>query len=267
MIASGSARWRDGVVLTVHGCSVLVRTAPDPVELRVDVAVDASADGADPRRALDRIEETFAWVHARFGEIGVKALVPLPNDPDEDVELQVLQRLDREGIRTYHYETAEDTRGYPVAQLLSGLRGAPASEEAKGSALARLLAWLETWPGTAAAASLLMAIAALVLLPMPWREWDQKAGWAMVIAVVTYLLVRRSDPELIYRRLLWLTVPGSLAMLLLGASFQVGIWTPEAFVHGQVGAGSVWAPVVAVIAVTTILAAADICVMRLRQAG
>ena len=110
-----------------------------------------------------------------------------------------------------------------------------------------------------------MAIAALVLLPLPWREWDQKAGWAVVIAVVTYLLVRRSDPELIYRRLLWLTVPGSLAMLVLGASLHVGVWTPDAFVQGQIGTASIWAPVVAVVAVTSILAAADICLTRLRR--
>jgi internalin A len=263
LIAEGSARWRDGVVLTLHGCELLVCAAP--VDRRVDVGLAAGGAQAEPRRAMERIEDAFDELHRQFGAIGARAFVPLPDLPEEDVELEVLRRLDREGSPTYRHEAVDGLREFLVAELLSGRREVAETGPPEPARLGRFLVWLETWPGTAAAASALMALAALVLVPVPWREWDQKAGWAVVIAVVTYLLVRRSDPELIYRRLLWLTVPGGLAMLLLGLSFQVGFWTPEAFVQGRIGSDSVWAPVVAVLGVTSILAIADHLLTRLRR--
>jgi internalin A len=262
LIGEGSARWRDGVVLTLHGCHALVRATP--AERRIDVGLDASGEHADSRRAVETIEDEFAELHGAFGEIGATALVPLPDRAGE-VGLGVLRRLAREGVATYRYEGDDGARDYDVRELLSGVREVDASQAEKRTAAARVLAWLETWPGTAAAAASLMAIAAPILLPLPWSEWDQKLAWGAVLAGVTYLVVRRSDPALIYRRLVWITVPASLAMLLLGGSVQFGIWAPAAFIEGRIGAGSIWVGAFAFVIVTAILATADVHLQKLHR--
>jgi hypothetical protein len=257
-ISEGSACWRDGVLLTLHGCHVLVRAVP--AERRIDIGLDARGEHADPRRAIEAIEDEFEQLHREFGEIGARALVPLPDRVGEEVDLAVLRRLTRERARTYRHESPDGPRDYAVRELLSGVREVDEPQ----TAAARLLAWLETWPGTAAAAAALMAIVAPILLPLPWREWDQKLALGMVLAVVTYFVVRRSDPALIYRRLIWTTVPPCLVLLLFGVSIQFGIWAPAAFIEGQIGAGSIWAAAFAFVAVSAILAAADLYLTKLR---
>jgi internalin A len=262
LIGEGSARWRDGVVLTLHGCHALVRAMP--AERRVDIGLDASTEHADPRRAIEAIEDEFGKLHREFGAIEAKAFVPLPDRVDE-VDIAVLRRLARENVHNYRHESADGARDYKVRELLSGVREADEVEPVELSTAARILAWLETWPGTAFAAAVIVALAASVVVPLPWSEWDQKLGWGLVLAVVTYLVVRRSDPQLIYRRLLWITVPASLAMLLLGGSVQFGIWAPGAFIEGRVGAGSIWVGASAFVIVAAILATADVHLQKLRK--
>jgi len=262
LIGEGSARWRDGVVLTLHGCHVLVRVTP--ADRRLDVGVDASGQHADPRRAIEAIENEFDKLHREFGAIGAKGMVPLPDRAEEEVDLAVLQRLARERTLSYRHESADGPRDYSVRELLSGVRETDESIETSSSA-ARVLTWLQTWPGTAAALAALMMLVVPILLPLPWSEWDQKLAWGAVFAGVTYFVVQRSDPALIYRRLVWITVPVCLSMLLLGASLQFGAWGSDAFIEAQIGVGSVWAAAVAFVIVTALLIVADLHLTRLRS--
>lgn len=123
-LAEPPTRWRNGVVLDIYGCAVLVRA--DPYQQRIDVKVDARAFGADaPRTALSVVRAYFEDVHKTYAQVAVKERVPLHDQPEVDVAYSHLRKLEElQGLKhRFLPEGAE--HDYAVGELLEGLEREP----------------------------------------------------------------------------------------------------------------------------------------------
>ncbi|MGF1457142.1 MAG: hypothetical protein ACFB6R_17420, partial [Alphaproteobacteria bacterium] len=119
-MVADDTRWRTGCVLTVEGCTVLVRGAMDKRE--IDILVDGP--GRRRQAALAAINVHLNRVHGLNPECEPQARVPFPHRPDRDVGYDYLLRLedqDRYGP-DYRWEPEGAEQEYTVSELLDGVK-------------------------------------------------------------------------------------------------------------------------------------------------
>ena len=111
-------RWRTGVVLGAAGCKVLVRGDRD--NRRIDIEVCGPAERQ--RSALNVVLNDLEHVHGLNREIGAKALVPLPDQPELSVGYQHLLNLEERHRLDHTFDPEDADRSYTVRELLEGVR-------------------------------------------------------------------------------------------------------------------------------------------------
>ena len=111
-------RWRTGVLLGAAGCKVLVRGDRD--QRRIDIQVAGPAERQ--RAALNVVLNDLEYVHGLNPEIGAKARVPLPDQPEVSVSYQHLLNFEERNGLDYEYYPEEAERSYTVRELLQGVR-------------------------------------------------------------------------------------------------------------------------------------------------
>jgi nucleoside phosphorylase/GTPase SAR1 family protein len=109
--------WRTGVVLGAEGCLILVRG--EPALNRVEIQV---AGKTGRRAALGIVRNYFDGVHGYYARLPVKAKVPLPGQPEEDVGYEYLVELERDEGPDYIWRPEGAARKYSVRELLEGVR-------------------------------------------------------------------------------------------------------------------------------------------------
>jgi small GTP-binding protein len=185
-------RWRSGVILATRGCEVLVIADPDA--RRVDLEVSGQA--ALRRAALNVVLNHLERVHALNPEAEPLALVPLPEQPDQQVRYEHLLELERRYGSDHAFLPEGAGREYTVRELLEGVRrdtGAPPPREPQArpevepsavpdrimlcgifiAALAALILLRNNWPVA------VLVVLILLLLPVIWaflRNGGQLSG-------------------------------------------------------------------------------------------
>lgn len=109
--------WRYGLVLQAEGCQILVRA--DRTHNRVEIQV---AGKPGQRRALSIVRNYFDAVHAHYAKLPVKAKVPLPEQPEIDVEYEHLLIVESEDGPDWSFRPPGAARKYTVRELLEGVR-------------------------------------------------------------------------------------------------------------------------------------------------
>ena len=117
-LAKKRTRWRTGVLLGAAGCKVLVQGNRDG--RRIDIRVAGPAERQ--RAALNVILNDLEHVHRLNPEIGAKARVPLPDQPELSVGYQHLLNLEERHGPDYGFDPEEAERSYTVRELLEGVR-------------------------------------------------------------------------------------------------------------------------------------------------
>lgn len=219
------------------GCQVLV--SGDRSRRVVDIGVSGPA--AMRRSALNTVLNDLERVHRMNPEIGEKARVPLPDQPELDESYEHLLVLEEEDGAGYEYRPSGARRKYAVHELLEGVRldprwdddmgprggrrprpdPRPAPDPAPPPAPARPLSWMTVSALTAAGAMALYL--ALTFTPDAWRLW---AGGLVSTGLVGFVFMIFHDPDLIYRRL---AVAVTATVLLANVAGK----TIELFVNGQ----------------------------------
>jgi hypothetical protein len=112
--------WRNGVVLHIHECRVLVEAKLDDaiVEFQVQGRINRCRD------ALNVAVAHLEIVHRRFGELGADACVPLPEQShlDESYDHLLILEEDEPGGPNHQYRPRGAKRKYTVSELLNGVR-------------------------------------------------------------------------------------------------------------------------------------------------
>jgi hypothetical protein len=111
-------RWRNGTVLGVEDCIILIRAEPGKNRVEILIA------GPSPRRrtALAIVRNHFEAVHERYARLNVKARVPLPEQPEVDVGYDHLVKLEQRFTLDHGVEPEDAERSYTVRELLEGVR-------------------------------------------------------------------------------------------------------------------------------------------------
>lgn len=119
-----NTRWRNGAILEIQGCAVLVRA--DPYKACIDVRVDGNATDAEaPRGVLSVVRAYFEDVHETYANVSVKERVPLPDETDVDVDYAHLRKLEQQHGAKYRYQPEGADREYTVSELLEGIEREP----------------------------------------------------------------------------------------------------------------------------------------------
>ena len=114
-------RWKNGAVLAVVGCRILVRA--DHEFSRVDIAVAGPVEHR--RTALNIILDDLQEAHSRLMEFPPKAVVPLQENSDVSVGYAHLERLEQMNGPSYGFLPEGAERTYTVSELLNGVRREP----------------------------------------------------------------------------------------------------------------------------------------------
>ncbi len=114
-------RWRSGVLLNVSGCRVLV--AADKISKKVDIEIDGGGNPNQSRGALETIRNLFFMVHRHNPEVKATAIVPIPDNPDKEVDYEELLEFEKdEGFGPNHRIQKKQDGGYwTVSELLDGV--------------------------------------------------------------------------------------------------------------------------------------------------
>jgi internalin A len=125
-LAGKRSRWKQGVELAAADCNMLI--IADLEDRRVDIEVA----GPLPlrRSALNIVLNDLDAVHRLNPEAEPIALVPLPDNPKEQVRYEHLLMLEREKGPDYAFFPEGATREYQVSELLDDVRrGASARQQ------------------------------------------------------------------------------------------------------------------------------------------
>jgi hypothetical protein len=114
-------RWRGGVMLATRDCEVLVLADAD--QRRVELEV--SGPPALRRSALNVVLNDLDAVHALNPEAEPLALVPLPDQSDQQVRYEHLLELERRYGAEHSFLPEGSRREYTVRELLEGVRRDP----------------------------------------------------------------------------------------------------------------------------------------------
>jgi hypothetical protein len=128
-VLPGMPRWRTGAVLVARDCEVLVLADPD--QRRIDLQV--SGPVALRRAALNVVLNDLAAVHELNPEAEPTALVPLPDQPDEQVRYEHLLVLEERFGADHRYWPEAARREYTVGELLEGVRRDPVASSRRPS--------------------------------------------------------------------------------------------------------------------------------------
>ncbi len=175
-VLPGMPRWRTGAVLVARDCEVLVLADPD--QRRIDLQV--SGPVALRRAALNVVLNDLETVHALNPEAEPLALVPLPEQPDQQVRYEHLLELERRYGSDHAFLPEGAGREFTVRELLEGVRRDP------GASLRRELhVRSEAEPSTVPFGIMLCfiiiaALAALILL---------RDHWPVAVLVIVILLL------------------------------------------------------------------------------
>jgi len=108
--------WRTGAVFRILNCPILVQGSTEPQQLDFKIA----GPPQKRRDALEILLKMLGEVHKPHKELGEKAVVPLPDNPQLCVSYEHLKRLEEKKIQNYFPDGAE--REYSVQELLEGVR-------------------------------------------------------------------------------------------------------------------------------------------------
>jgi C-terminal of Roc, COR, domain len=117
-LAGRRSRWKQGVELAAAGCDMLI--VADLEDRRVDIEVVGPSTLR--RSALNIVLNDLDAVHRLNPEAEPVALVPLPDNPKEQVRYEHLLVLERERGPDYPYFPDGATHEYKVSELLDGVR-------------------------------------------------------------------------------------------------------------------------------------------------
>ena len=129
LLTESPTYWRNGTVLAIEGCRVLIRG--NLREERVFIQVQGPATdgteyrgdriaGAARRRALAVVRDYFSTIHVGIPRLRAKAKIPLADDPEAPpVDYEYLLELERDGVRELRFEGA--SRIHTVRDLLQGV--------------------------------------------------------------------------------------------------------------------------------------------------
>ena len=107
--------WRNGVVIRVDGCEVLVRAESSEKRVRLFVRGEAR----QRRSALSVVRGFMETVHAMNRGISPESLIPLPDSPDaEPVAYAYVCELERDDGPEYSWRPPGAKRKYTVRELL-----------------------------------------------------------------------------------------------------------------------------------------------------
>jgi internalin A len=117
-LAEEFAPWWTGAVLKVLGCLVLVRSNEGLkyIELKISGPLEKK------RLALGQVVGELEKVHQQYKEIGEKAVVPLPDQPEVQVPYDYLLELEKDEGLNYGFWPYGADRKYTVRELLEGVR-------------------------------------------------------------------------------------------------------------------------------------------------
>jgi hypothetical protein len=213
----------------------------------IDIAVTGKAD-SQRRSALSVVLSHLDAVHEQNPEIGARARVPLPDQPDFDISYDHLLDLEtKEGLE-YAYRPEDAGRSYTVGELLEGVRretivhleddrssvsiGLPdvrgkrrpvagpvhrskEQDRPDGS----VPAVFSSWPYFSLTCGLASALFVLILWRIPADYRLPLAGAAAVgVLVMTFVLGR--NPANFYRRILASLVASGIALNAVGFSLK-----------------------------------------------
>ena len=228
--ADKPTRWRSGVVLKVaKRCPVLVQADFD--KRRIDIAVDGP-EGLR-RSALSVVLTDLEAVHDRNLEIGARAFVPLPGQPELEESYEHLLFLEEEEGPDHRYYPTDSGHAYRVSELLEGVRrdrepgqrarkrrsseaGEPADidEPVIKLDVSPKPGWVglvSSWRFFSLACGVVSAALAVLLLLLPSSELRLLVGIPVALgALVTVLLLFR-NPVNYYRRMLSIVILAGLA--------------------------------------------------------
>ena len=168
-------RWRSGVILATRECEVLVIADPD--QRRVDVEVSGPA--ALRRAALNVVLNDLEAVHALNPEAEPLPLVPLPEQPDQQVRYAHLLELERRYGADHSFLPEGATREYTVRELLEGVRIGPGvAPPLRDPGVPKTVAsWV---PAVMLCAIVIAALISLIML---------RDDWPVAVLVVLVLLL------------------------------------------------------------------------------
>ena len=116
--------WRAGAQFWYEGCHVLVEADRDKKVVEIGVTGNGSR-----RSALNVIRSDLERIHGLLGELGVKAFVPLPDNPEVDEDYEHLLWLENKEGKEHSYYPRGAKRKYTVRELLDGVRMEPQREK------------------------------------------------------------------------------------------------------------------------------------------
>ena len=219
--------WKTGVVLSVHGCKVLVVGNVD--ERKIDVWV-MSGNGGRRRDALNVILDHLDYVHEKNQGAGPKAVVPLPDQPELEESYEHLLNLEEDEGSDYSYRPTDAKRKYTISELLDGVRREDRKRTTMSSGRSEPLAepmqkapwWSQItgWIWFSVACGGLSALVTLLYLLLPYSIWKMISYPAFAFALVTTGLML-FNPATIIRRLLGLTVTAGLAAIVFSGQLEL----------------------------------------------
>ncbi|MCX7096815.1 MAG: GTP-binding protein [Methylococcales bacterium] len=108
-------RWRTGVILEDKNLDALAIVKVDYKDKLINIVVS----GTQKRDYFATIRKTFTDIHDSFEKLGVVELVPLPDNPNQEVKYKAL--LGFEKARKDDYFDGESGLNYSVSTLLNGI--------------------------------------------------------------------------------------------------------------------------------------------------
>ena len=250
--------WRAGALFTADGCNIMVEADIAATPKRIDIKVCGPRERQ--RSALAVILNELNHVHDLNPECGAKPRVPLPDDPEHDVSYDHLLKLEAKHGSTYELEPEGAVREtpYTVAELLNGVRherpvdphSASKAErfyqaeqiniiESSGQSVDNITqtstqnnpepsesSWLDTfnsWRFFSLAVAGIAVLLANVLYQADNPETRFLIAGSAALFVVVYLLFASFNPDLIYRRLMTLTIGVGLLANAGGSAFDAYI--------------------------------------------
>jgi hypothetical protein len=192
---------------------------------RVKQKIDVSVLEDDRRAALFTLRQTMEGLHGLYRELGARAVVPMPDDPEVEERYDYLQELAREEGPEYRHRPSGAKRGYVVADLLDAVddrrRAPPEGVELSPAPLPRTepgqaARW---WQGLFSFAVLLPAGAAVFGLVGALRgglDFYFSTLVAFACFAVGSFFVRLFDRTFLFRRLLVAWVTSGVALLVVG---------------------------------------------------
>lgn len=191
---------------------------------RVKQVIEVSVLGNDRRAALFTFRQTMESLHQLYRELGAKAVVPMPDDPEIEESYDYLERLEREEGGGYHHRPSGAKRAYVVTELLDAVdnsRREPAGFEGKlGSTSdtpSELIPW---WKSLLSRNVLIPAVVAFFGLVGGFRfgfdiYWSALLGF--LCAAIGSIVLAMFDRHFLFRRLLSAWMFSGIAFFVAGA--------------------------------------------------